>query len=104
MMKDSALRALIGDYGKTTKIPTTNLPGASIGGTTDSTTEKYGDVFSGNWSEFLFGRWGGIEIEDDKGIGTGFTTDETYVKMRMYAGTANRRESAFTLCPDAKMR
>jgi HK97 family phage major capsid protein len=104
MLKDETLRGLIGAFDKSTQIPTTAKPGASIGGTTDSTNEKYGDVFYGNWSEVLLARWGGIEIEDDAGKGTGFIKDQGFVKLRMFADVGYRHEESIVICPDAKMR
>jgi len=104
MLSDARLRELIGDFDKSTQIPTTSKPGASVQGATDSTNEKYTDVISGNLNNILFGRWGGIEIEDDGGKGKGFTSDHTYMKLRMYGDMCVRQPRSLIVCPDAKAR
>jgi HK97 family phage major capsid protein len=104
MLSDTALAGLIGEYDKSNQIPSDNLPGESIDGTTDSTNSKYTDVFGGNLQNVVLGRWGGIEIEDDGGRGTGFTSDHTYLKLRMYADVGIRQERGIIMCADAKVR
>lgn len=104
MIRDETMRGLIGDFDKTTQIPTNQKPGASIAGTTDSTNEKYGDVFAGNFSEIVLGRWSGIEIEDDEGRGKDFARDIINVKMRQYADVGHRQDKSVVVCPDAQMR
>jgi HK97 family phage major capsid protein len=101
---DSRLSGIIGPFDKSTQIPSDNLPGESVDGATDSTAEKYTDVFGGNLSNVVLGRWSGIEIEDDDGKGAGFTSDHTYLKLRMYADVGIRQERAIIVCPDAKVR
>lgn len=103
-ISDGALGGVIGAFDKSNQIPSDNLPGESIDGTTDSTNEYYSDVFGGNLMNVLLGRWGGIEIEDDGGRGTGFTSDHTYLKLRMYADVGARQERSLIMCPDAKVR
>lgn len=103
-LSDSALQGIIGAFDKSNQIPSDNLPGESADGTTDSTTEKYTDVLGGNLMNVMLGRWGGIEIEDDGGRGTGFTSDHTYLKLRMYADVGIRQERGIIWCPDAKVR
>lgn len=104
MLTEGRLAEIIGPYDKSTLIPSNNLPGASIGGATDSTNQKYTDVFGGNLSEVVLGRWAGIEIEDDSGKGKGFTSDHTYMKLRLYADLAIRQNRALICCPDFKVR
>lgn len=104
MLPDARLREIIGDFGRTTQIPSTALPGAGIGGTTTSAVAKHSDVFMGNFSNVLVGRWSGIEIADDGGKGSGFTSDRTYVKVRMYMDVAARQERALIVCPNAQVR
>jgi len=107
MLTDDKLRSLIGDFGKSTQVKSLQLPGATAGWPTTKTAPTgnlYGDVFAGNWSEVLFGRWGGIEIEDDAGKGTGFSKDETYIKVRMYADIGHRQDKAVVLAPDVQMK
>lgn len=104
MLKDSTIEAIIGKFGKTTQVNTTNKPGASIAGATTETELKSGDVFAGNMSEIVLGRWSGIEIEDDQGMGTGFVNDVTNIKMRMYADVGHRQDKAIVVCPNATMR
>lgn len=104
LIKPETLRAMIGDYDKTTQIGTTKVPGASIGGTTSETDQKYSDIFAGNWSEIVVGRWSGLEFEDDGGKGEGFVRDVMYMKTRMHVDVASRQDRAIVLCPDAKVR
>lgn len=104
MLTDAKLRDLIGDYGKHTQMVSSGLPGSSLGWTTKSTDEKYGDVAMGNWGEVLFGRWSGIEIEDDAGKGKYFINDETLIKLRMYCDVGIRHEQSIVVCSDAQMK
>lgn len=103
-MSDQRLRELIGDFAKSTQIPSDDLPGATIDGPTDSTNEKHTTVFGGNLGNVILGRWGGIEIEDDGGKGAGFVSDHTYVKLRLYADVGVREPRSLIVCPDAKVR
>ncbi len=105
MMTPERLKGLIGDYGWLAAMPTRNYAGQSVGKTATTPSDlTYGDVFGANWNDVIFGRWGGIEILEDNGLGKGFATDETYVKMRTYADVGYRREQSIVHCPDAKMR
>lgn len=104
MMSDARLAELIGAYDRSTMVPTANKPGASAGWPTTSTTEKFGDVFMGNFNEIILGRWAGLEIVDDGGKGLGFATGEIFVKMRMYADIQKRQGKSLVICPDANMR
>jgi hypothetical protein len=104
MLTDSKLRELVGEYGKHTQMAHGGLPGASLGWGTTVTDEYYGDVAMGNWGEVLFGRWSGVEIEDDAGKGTGFINDQTMIKLRMYCDTGIRHEQSIVVCPDAKLQ
>ena len=101
---DAELASLIGPFDHSNQIPSNNKPGESIGGTTDSTVEKYTDVLIGNLSEILLGRWGGLEIASDEGMGKGFPSDHTYMKVRSYLDVGVRQGRALMLCPDAKVR
>ena len=103
-ISDAALTGIIGPNDKTSQIPSDNLPGESVDGATDSVNEKHTDVFGGNFADVILGRWGGLEIEDDGGKGTGFTSDHTYMKLRMYADVGVRQERALIMCPDAIVR
>lgn len=103
MLTNQALTDIIGQFSMSTQIPFNNLPGESINGATDSTNEKYTDVFAGNFSDVLLGRWGGLEIEDDGGRGKGFTSDHWYVKLRLYADIQIRQERSIIVCPDAQV-
>lgn len=106
MLSDARLRELVGfDIGRSTQIPTTNKAGASKGWTSGGAGDdlKHGDVFAGNWDEFLFARWSGIDVLDDGGVGN-FRRDETQIKMRMWADQAIRQPKAIVLSPDARVR
>lgn len=102
---DDAMRAVIGDFGKSTALPATNTAGQTEGLTPDDATDtNFGDVISGNWSEVIFGRWGGLEMAEDGGVGKGFPTDETYIKMRMYADVEFRSPESMIIATDVRMR
>lgn len=104
MIPESRLRGLIGDFGKTSQISSSALPGASVNAPTTSTDQKHTDVFAGDLSQCVVGRWAGIEIDDDGGKGKGYTSDHTYMKLRMYMDVAVREARAIKICPDAKVR
>ena len=107
MLTDAKLTDVIGDWDASNQIPNNNLPGESINGTTAATSptgDLNTDVFAGNLSEVVLGRWAGIEIEDDGGKGKGFTSDHTYMKLRLYADVGARQERALVVCPNAKVR
>ena len=103
MLTDAKLRDLIGDYGKHTQMPSQQKAGASLGWTSTSAA-KFGDVAMGNWGEVVFGRWSGIEIEDDGGKGQYFINDETLIKLRMFCDVSMRHEQSIVVCPDAQMK
>jgi HK97 family phage major capsid protein len=105
MIPDSRLRELIGDYGKTTQISAAGDAGAGV--LTAASTDQDGkctSVVGGQLSEMVFGRWAGIEIEDDGGRGAGFTSDHTYMKLRMYGDIGYREPRAQIVCLDAQVR
>ena len=104
IIRDETLRGLIGDFDRTTQVKNAINAGASIGGSTTDSNGKSGDVIGANWGEVLFGRWSGIEIEDDAGKGKDFASDVTNVKFRLYADVGHRQEKAVVICPNAKMR
>jgi len=104
MLPEARLRDVIGEFGKSTQLPTTNKPGASVAWTSPQDVQKCTDVFQGNWANVLFGRWSGLEIADDGGLGKGFTSDHTYIKVRMYSDVGCRYEQSIVICPDAKVR
>lgn len=105
MIPDSRLTDLIGPFGKSTQIATTNKPGASVSAPTTSVTTKFSDVFYGNYADVVLGRWlAGIEIEDDAGKGAGFTSDATFIKSRMYCDLGYRHPASLVVCPDARVR
>lgn len=104
MLSDARLQEMIGAYGKSTQITASGLPGASINGTTTSVTTKFTTVFGGNLNNIILGRWGGIEIDDDGGKGKGYTSDHTYMKLRLYADVGIRQERSIIICPDARTR
>lgn len=107
MLSDSALQGIIGDFDKSTQIPSNLLPGASNGYPTTDTSpgdDNFTDVVAANFSEVILGRWGGVEIADDKGEGVGFIRDETLVKLRLYADVQIRHGEAVVVASDAKVR
>jgi len=104
MLTDAKLRDLIGEYAKHTQMPSGQLPGASLNWASDNGNLKYGDVAMGNWGEMLFGRWSGVEIEDDAGKGKHFVSDETLIKLRMFCDIGIRHEQSLVVCPDAQMK
>ena len=105
MLNDESLRGVIGDFGKSTAIPSNNNAGQSEGLTPQTSNDKtYGDVIGGNWSDGIVGRWGGLEMSEDGGVGKGFPTDETYIKMRMYLDINFRHPESMVVATDVKMR
>jgi len=105
MIPDSRLREVIGDYGKTTQMASNQNPGLGIIAKEGTTNDgKCTGIAGGDFTEMVFGRWSGIEIEDDGGRGTGFTSDHTYIKLRMYADIGYRQTRRLIKCYDAKVR
>lgn len=104
MLTDDQLRGVIGAFDWSTQIRSDDLPGETIGGATDSTTEKHSMVAYGNWNEMLFGRWFGLEIDDDGGKGKGYVSDHWYMKLRMYCDFGIRQGRSIMVCPDFKVR
>jgi len=95
MISKQRLRDLIGDFGGSTQI-TSNA--------TINSLAKFGDVFGGDLSQVLLGRWSGVEIVDDEGKGPDFKKDIINVKLRMYADVGTREERALVYAADARMR
>lgn len=104
MLTDKKLQEVIDSFSKMNQISTVGKPGAIVGAPSASGTLKYSTVVRGNLGDVLIGRWGGIEIEDDRGLGTGFATDHTFIKLRMYADVAIRQPRHLIFSPDAKVR
>jgi len=104
-LSDTKLQDVVGHpFGKSTQIPSDNVPGETINGATDSTTEKYTDVVGGNLGNVVVGRWAGIEVDDDGGKGPGFLRDHLYIKLKIYADVQARQQRGLILCPDAQCR
>ena len=104
MLRDEGLAEIIGQFDRSTQFPSNQLPGASIHGATDSTNEKYGPFLRGNLSQAVWGRWAGIEISDDSGIGTGFLAGKTTIKLTLRGDLQMRRGEEIIVCADARMR
>lgn len=105
MLTDAKLRDLVGvDIDKASWFPTQNDAGQLYGWSSATDVNNCGDVVAGNLSNVLLGTWGGFEIEDDGGRGSGFVRDQTLVKLRMYTDVAVRQPKNLILCPDARMR
>lgn len=104
IISKAKLREAIGEFDDTPMIPSTNKPGASIGAPTSSANEKYTDVFGGNLAAYVLARWGGIELEDDGGKGSGFLKDVTQFKLRVYVDGNASQPRMLIVCPDAKAR
>lgn len=96
------LRAAVGDWGDTSQIPFQNTPGKSIAATTTSTVAKFTDVFYGNWSSVVVGRWGGFEIVSDQGLGTGFRAEVITLRVRQRLDIMVRQPRELIFCPDAR--
>lgn len=102
IMSDARLREMIGDFDYTNHIKSNKKPGASINAPSASGTAKFTDLFRALWSTIVFCRWGGVEIDDDGGVGTGFLKDVTNVKLTMICDFVVRQPRYVVLCPDAQ--
>lgn len=102
LISEAALRGAIGDFGRSTQVPFSNKPGASIQAPTTSTTAKFTDVLQGNMDQIVVARWSGTEITDDGGRGTGFLSDLTNVKIRQRIDGRVRQVKELIICPDAR--
>lgn len=94
-ISDALLKSIIGNYVGSSQINTQKAINGSNKGT---------DVLMGNLREILMGRWSGVQIVNDGGLGGGFVRDQTYIKMRMWADFAVRQAEALRHCPDARCR
>lgn len=94
-ISNERLMSIIGKFVTSTQIPTTK---------TFNSVSKFTDVLYGNLGEYILGRWGGLQIVDDGGEGTGFIRDQMYIKMRMWCDAECRQPRAILHCPDAKAR
>lgn len=103
-LPDNRMAEVIGDFDKTTQIGTKQVPGANLAWPSATGSSIHGEVFYGNWSEVVVGRWGGLEIDTDDGKGTGFTSDHIYVKLRLWTDIAFRHPQAIVVAPDVRMR
>lgn len=102
MLPDSRLAEIIGPFARSTQIKK-QKPGASVGAPTTSANVKFADVFDGNLGSVVFGRWAGVEIDDDSGKGKGYTSDSTYMKLRLWGDVGMRRPQSIIVCPDAQI-
>jgi HK97 family phage major capsid protein len=94
-----ALRDLLGDFDWTTVIPSNR----AIAGSGSGSDTTYTDLFYGNWSEVIVGRWGGVEVITDQGLsGDNFWTDQRSVKMRMYMDVVVRHDEAILYSRDVR--
>lgn len=104
MLTDARLRELIGDFGRSQLdffLPT--KPGASIGAPSATGGTNCETVVRGNMDEVLFARWAGMEITDDRGLGSGFPSGSMLVKLVMRSDVLVREVRAMRFCPDAKV-
>lgn len=95
-----ALRDLLGDFDWTTQIAANNTV-ASTGTGADT---NYTDLFYGNWSEVIVGRWGGVEVMSDGGLaGDNWFSDQRSIKMRMYLDIGVRHDEALSYARDVRV-
>lgn len=103
-LPDARLREIIGDFGKSTQIPTNRLPGQSAGWTTNSTETKFSDVFySPNWNDMVLVAGPGLRVESDDGKGDGFASNVTFMKAFGYFDYIYRYPESIVHCPDARV-
>jgi HK97 family phage major capsid protein len=105
-LTDERLLSLVGPFDRSTQLASKGTSGKSLGwtGTGTGSNAYYGDVVGANWNDVIVGRWSGIEITDDKGEGSGFVSDQTFVKLRTYLDVGHRQEKNVVLSPDVRMR
>ncbi len=95
-----ALADLLGDFAKTTQIAANR----TVSATTPGSDTTYTDLFFGNWSECVVGRWGGVEILSDQGLaGQNWFSDLRSIKMRMYMDIAFRHTEAILYARDVRL-
>ncbi len=104
MIPAARLREAIGDFAWTSQIPSNAKPGAGIDGPTTSSALKHTDVFAGNFGEVIFGRWAGIEITTDQGLGKYFDSGKEQIKLVTYVDVGIRQPRALIVCPNAQVR
>jgi len=90
------LADLIGSFGKTNNISSVKDFNSVL---------KFTDVFRGNFSEILLGRWSGLEIVTDDGMsGDNFIRDVRLIKLRLWADIGSRHDEAIVWVQDAQAR
>lgn len=104
MLRDETIRGIIGDFDRSTMIPSNNVAGQSLNRGTLGAVAKGTDLLGANWSEILFGRWSGIEISNDDGKGVGFASDETFFKLRLYCDVGHRHDVSVVASPNVIAR
>jgi len=102
IVPDSRLTELIGPFAKSTQFAN-HVPGASVGAPTTETNAYYNTLIGGNLGQVVLGRWAGIEIDDDGGKGTGYTSDAIFMKLRLFADVAIRQPRGIIVCPDVQV-
>lgn len=106
MMTDAKLAEIIGPFLKSNNFVSSGKAGATIGAPASGggTSLKFGDVIHGDFKEYIFGRWSGIEITTDGGVGVGFPNGRTFLRATMYCDFQVRQPRAFIACVDAQVR
>lgn len=101
-LPDARLAEIIGPFGTTTQIPVRSKPGKSAGWPTDSTEEKFTDVFYGNWADVVLLRGVGMNVDSDAGRGKGFASGHEYMKLYGYFDTVFRHPESLVMASDVR--
>jgi hypothetical protein len=107
MMGPDRLKAIIGDFGSSTALPSRNYPGQTFGLTpNDANDKRFGDVVGANWNDVVVGRWGGLEMAEDRRRRQGLRrrTRRTSRCACLLRHRLPSPEESFVAASDAKVR
>lgn len=70
----------------------------NLGGATDE-----GEIFFGDWSQLLIGKWGAIEFAVSQHADTAFAANQTWIRAVLDCDLAVRQPVSFCYCVDARV-
>lgn len=124
-LSNAALASLIGEYDKSSlftkkrilslvngkKVVTfqrnksagdsVGVPDANVG---DIASRDFNDVVRADLGTSILGRWNGLQLDDDGGMGIGFASGIIQVKLVMRLNFHHKQPRKIMVCPDANIK
>lgn len=92
LVSDAKLRELLGyDFGATTQIPKNKTKGSG---------SALSELYFGDWSQLILGRWGGLELDASDTAGDNFKNYGYSIRAVTRVDFAVRQPKAFVVAPD----